>query len=35
MRQLYAERLTTLTTAVEPLDGRLTLGRCDTGLQTT
>ncbi|HSI13077.1 MAG TPA: PLP-dependent aminotransferase family protein [Chthoniobacter sp.] len=35
MRQIYAERLATLTAAVESLDGRLTLGRCDTGLQTT
>lgn len=35
MRQIYAERLATLTAAVETLEGRLTLGRCDTGLQTT
>lgn len=35
MRQIYAERLAVLTAAVESLEGRLTLGRCDTGLQTT
>lgn len=35
MRQIYAERLATLQEAIDTLEGRLTLGRCDTGLQTT
>lgn len=35
MRQIYAERLATLTQATATLEGKLTLGLCDTGLQTT
>jgi GntR family transcriptional regulator / MocR family aminotransferase len=35
MRQIYAERLAALTDNAQKLEGRLTLGRCDTGLQTT
>lgn len=33
MRQIYAERHATLVDAVASLEGRLTLSRCDTGLQ--
>lgn len=33
MRQIYAERHAALVKAVETLEGRLTLNRCDTGLQ--
>jgi len=35
MRQIYTERLAVLQEAIATLEGRLTLGRCDTGLQTT
>lgn len=33
MRQIYAERHATLVEAISSLEGRLTLSRCDTGLQ--
>lgn len=35
MRQIYAERLATLTEASKGREEQFTLGRCETGLQTT